>query len=149
VLPQTPSWLPVDIVARTVIDLTGINSADQSISSDLQDPSVIYHLQNPKTFHWTFDLLPALREAGLKFEILGQRDWVQRLRGSNSDPKTNPTRKLLDFFAEKYDNDKMGRKGLVFVTDRTEAASGTLRGGFDVIGCGLIAKMVQQWLKVW
>jgi hypothetical protein len=148
-LLQTPSWLPVDIVARTVIDLTRINFADQSTAPELHDPSVIYHLQNPKTFHWTSELLPALREAGLKFEILGQREWVQRLRASDPDPKMNPTRKLLDFFADKYDNDKMGRKGLVFVTDRTEEASETLRGGFDVIGSGLIPKMVQQWLKVW
>jgi hypothetical protein len=94
-------------------------------------------------------LLPTLREDGLKFEILGQREWVQRLRESDPDAKTNPTRKLLDFFADKYDNDKMGRKGLVFVTDRTEEASETLRGGFDIIGSGLITKMVQQWLKVW
>lgn len=74
---------------------------------------------------------------------------MQRLRDSDPDPKTNPTRKLLDFFAEKYDNEKMGRKGLVFATEKTEEASGTLRGGFDVIGSGLVRKMVQQWLKVW
>jgi len=78
-----------------------------------------------------------------------QREWVQRLRDSDPDPATNPTRKLLDFFAEKYDNEKMGRKGLVFATEKTEKASETLRGGFDVIGSGLVRKMVQQWLKVW
>ncbi|TVY83631.1 Non-canonical non-ribosomal peptide synthetase FUB8 [Lachnellula suecica] len=146
-LDETPSWLPVDIVARTVIDLTGINSTEPS--PELHDPSLVYQLQNPKAFHWTADLLPALRDAGLEFEILGQREWVQRLRDSDPDPTTNPTKKLLDFFAEKYDNDKPGRKGLVFATDRTEKASETLRGGFDVIGSGLIGKMVQQWLKAW
>ncbi|TVY93810.1 Adenylate-forming reductase [Lachnellula willkommii] len=153
-LDETPSWLPVDIVARTVLDITKINSnadvpSSSSSTSELHNPSIIYNLQNPKTFHWTTDLLPALRDAGLEFETVDQREWVQRLRDSDPDPKTNPTRKLLDFFAEKYDNEKMGRKGLVFATQKTEEASGTLRGGFDVIGSGLVRKMVQQWLKVW
>jgi hypothetical protein len=71
------------------------------------------------------------------------------LRDSDPDPKANPTKKLLDFFAEKYDNDKMGRKGLVFTTERTEESSETMRGGFDVIESGLVGKMVQQWLKAW
>jgi hypothetical protein len=137
------------VVARAVVDLLNINPGKEDSSTDLYDPSVVYHLQNPKLFHWTRDLLPALRDAGLEFEILGQREWVQRLRQSDPDPKKNPTRKLVDFFAEKYDNDKMGRKGLVFVTELTENASETLRGGFDIIGTGLIKKMAQQWLKTW
>jgi hypothetical protein len=113
------------------------------------DSSVIYHLQNPSTFHWTQDFLPALKLAGLDFEILGQREWVQRLRDSDPDPIKNPTRKLLEFFASKYDNDKMGRKGLSFITEKTEKASETLRGGFDVIGSGLVNKMVAQWRTSW
>jgi thioester reductase-like protein len=151
-LLQIPSWLPVDIVARTVLDLTRICSSEElspPSTSELHDPSTIYHLQNPKTFHWTTDFLPALREAGLEFDIVSQREWVQRLRDSDPDPKTNPTKKLLNFFAEKYDNDKMGRRGLVFATEKTENASEALRGGFDVTGSGLVQKMVQQWLKVW
>lgn len=132
-----------------MLDLSNINAREEQLSGNLQDPSVVYHIQNPKVFHWTTDLLPALRAAGLDFEILGQREWVQRLRESDPDPKKNPTRKLLDFFTEKYDNDKMGRKGLVFVTDRTENASPTLKGGFDIIKSGLMHKTVQQWLKTW
>jgi len=61
----------------------------------------------------------------------------------------NPTRKLLEFYEEKYDNDRMGRKGLVFLTDKTEEESLTLRGGVDVIGSGLVEKMVSEWLKIW
>jgi hypothetical protein len=132
-----------------VLDLTNLNPGKEEPSPSLNDPSVVYHVQNPRVFHWTTDLLPALRDAGLEFEILGQREWVQRLRQSDPDPKKNPTKKLLDFFVEKYDNDKMGRKGLVFVTEQTENASETLRGGFDIIGSGLITKITQQWLKAW
>jgi hypothetical protein len=110
---------------------------------------VVFHVQNPHLFHWTDDLLPALREAGLSFETIPQREWVERLRHSEPDPAKNPTVKLLDFFAKKYDNEKMGRKGLVFITDKTASASVTIREGFDVVKSGLVAKLVEQWLKQW
>ncbi|KAF2116461.1 hypothetical protein BDV96DRAFT_574148 [Lophiotrema nucula] len=147
-LDETPSWLPVDIVAKIVIDISTIRSSSPP-STELQDSSTVFHIQNPRLFDWTQDLLPALRSAGLQFETVSQSEWVRRLRESNSDPVQNPTVKLLDFFAEKYDNEKPGRKGLVFETRKTEAASVTLSGGFDVIGSGLIGKIVQEWLKLW
>lgn len=139
-------------MAQTVLDLAKINNdhdLQPSAILDLKDSKIVYHIQNPRTFHWTEDLLPSLKEAGLKFDIIGQREWVQRLRDSDPDPEKNPTRKLLEFFAGKYDNDKMGRKGLVFVTEKTEMASETLKGGFDVIGSGLVGKMVKQWRESW
>lgn len=61
----------------------------------------------------------------------------------------NPTVKLLDFFVEKYDNDRPGRKDLVFVTEKTARASPTVGKGYDVIGSGLVGKMVQRWMKEW
>jgi hypothetical protein len=69
---------------------------------------------------------------------------LHRLRDSDPDPKESPTRKLFKFFAGKYDNDEMGRKALVFVTEKTEGASETLRGGFEVIGSALGGEMVAQ-----
>lgn len=74
---------------------------------------------------------------------------MQRLRNSDPDPTSNPTIKLVKFFADKYDNDKPGRKGLVFRTEKTEAASPSLKGGYDVIGGGLVDKMVKQFLRQW
>lgn len=141
---QTPNWLPVDLTAATVLDIAGFNSED-SKNEFLHDPAVVFHVQNPRCFHWTEDLLPALRSAGLQFRTVNQREWVRMLRESNPDPVANPTIKLLDFFAKKYDNDQPGRKGLVFETAKTEASSSTIRGGFDVIGSGLIDKVVARW----
>ena len=149
-LDETPSWTPVDVVAGTVLDLTGISGDANQVSSTLHDAQTVYHIQNPRLFHWTRDLLPALRKAGLDFETVSQREWIRRLReSSDSDPIENPTIKLLDFFARKYDNDGPARKGLVFETRETERASPTLRGGFDVIGSGIIEKIVRQWRNSW
>ena len=52
-------------------------------------------------------------------------------------------------FTNKYDNDGMGRKALVFLTEKTASASVTLREGYDVVGSGLVRKLVRQWLKEW
>ncbi|PYI12331.1 putative NRPS-like enzyme [Aspergillus sclerotiicarbonarius CBS 121057] len=147
-LDETPSWLPVDVAASAVLELSGL-SPSATAKCLAQDPDVVYNVQNARTFRWTEDLLPALREAGLQFEILPRRQWVQRLRESEQDPQKNPSVKLLDFFADKYDNDAPGRAGLAFAMDKTESASPSLRGGVDLIGGGLIKKYVDAWAPVW
>lgn len=150
---KTPSWMPVDKMAQACLELAGLgrNSGDPPAVAvgDNHDSSVVYQVQNRRLFHWTRDLLPALRSAGLEFDIVPQRRWVALLRESNADPKQNPTIKLLDFFTGKYDNDNPGREGLVFETRITSEASQTVDEGFDVIGSGLIGKMVSWWDSQW
>ena len=138
------------MVARAVLDLAQINSPQSGPGSCVaQDSSVVYHVQNSRLFHWTKDLLPALKDAGLEFETVSQREWVQRLRNSEKDPEKNPTIKLLDFFAEKYDNDKPGRMGLVFLTDKTAEETEAIRDGYDIVGSGLVKKFVNSWSQDW
>ncbi|KAK1988206.1 hypothetical protein LZ30DRAFT_777058 [Colletotrichum cereale] len=95
---------------------------------------------------WTFDLLRALRDAGLEFRIVSQREWVRRLRASDPDPERNPTYKLLGFFEAKYDNDGPGRQGLAFETDRTGRRSPAVGDGWNVVGSGLVERMV-RWME--
>ena len=141
----------MNIVATAVLDLAGLNNKKDSTSSIDQpdESSVVYHIVNPRLFRWTHDLLPALRDSGLEFETVSQREWVRRLRESDKDPETNPTIKLLDFFEEKYDNDKPGREGLVFLTERTGRRSEVIRSGYDVVESGLVHKFVDSWRREW
>lgn len=142
--------MPVDAMARSVLELSGLTGLeDDAAVVAAADASTVYQVQNCRVFRWTADLLPALRAAGLEFEIVSQREWVARLRASDPDPRRNPTIKLIDFYAEKYDNDRPGRAGLVFETHKTEVASATMRSGFDVIGSGLVEKMVTWWKTQW
>ncbi|KAJ3542044.1 hypothetical protein NM208_g4312 [Fusarium decemcellulare] len=70
----------------------------------LSDASgLVANIANPKQFDWSSDLLPALRRAGLEFEELEPKEWVEKLRSSTLDPQANPPVKLVDFFASKYD----------------------------------------------
>ncbi|KAL4918623.1 hypothetical protein BDW62DRAFT_210450 [Aspergillus aurantiobrunneus] len=127
-LDETPSWLPVDIVADAVLDLTGLNDTSTSGSQVLRcfslDPDTVYHVQNVRTFKWTEELLPALKKAGLDFETLTKRQW-------------------------KYDNDNLGRSGLTFEMEKSEAASPTLKGGVELIESGLVKKFVDAWRSEW
>lgn len=139
--------MPVDRVAKACLELAGL-AIDTGLSQT-HDRSTVFQVQNNKLFHWTRDLLPALKAAGLDFKIVSQREWVALLRDSEQDPMRNPTIKLIDFFSGKYDNDNPGRQGLVFETQKTEEASEAVRSGFDVIESGLIHKMVSWWRMQW
>lgn len=144
-LEETPSWMPVGEVARAVLELSGLHSGSSPSADPQSDISTVHHVQNTCLFHWTHELLPALRAAGLDFEAVPQREWVRRLREGEQDPKKNPTIKLLDFFAEKYDNDKPGRVGLVFMTEKSGEKSEAARKGYDVVRSGLMSKTIESW----
>jgi thioester reductase-like protein len=92
-------WIPVDITAGAVVDL--------SLLDRLQDGQVparnaVLHVNHPKTLFWNRDVLPALKNAGLKFEAVYGREWVKRLEESEQDPTKNPPIKLLEFFKKQY-----------------------------------------------
>jgi thioester reductase-like protein len=141
-------WLPVDVVAGTISDIslsssdvvttTGVNGTSQAGAG-----GAIYNIISPHPFHWTSDLLPYLRSAGLEFEEVSPPTWIAKLRQSNPDPAVNPSIKLVDFFAGKYDNDKP-RKGFEWHTGRTEGASEVFRGASALDG-ELVEKMVGFW----
>ncbi|KAL4949466.1 hypothetical protein BDW69DRAFT_202833 [Aspergillus filifer] len=138
----------IPLMLQTAQTLKALPALDETPQFS-HDPRTIYHVQNAKTFRWTEELLPALQEAGLDFEILPKRQWVHRLRDGEQDPKKNTAIKLLDFFVEKYDNDNPGRSGLVFEMEKSQVASPTLRGGVDLIESGLIRKFVEAWRTEW
>ncbi|EXJ67997.1 uncharacterized protein A1O5_08612 [Cladophialophora psammophila CBS 110553] len=134
-LDESPRWLPVDRVATTIMDI--------SLSSTTQS---VFNIVNPRIFHWTKDLLPALHSAGLSFAPVGQREWIRRLRASNPDPELNPTIKLVEFFTNKYDNDVTKRKIFNYVTSSAEQISPEL-GSVPALSPELVKKFVGHFLK--
>ncbi|KAL4898547.1 hypothetical protein BDV59DRAFT_197449 [Aspergillus ambiguus] len=117
-LPQLEdilSWTPVDVVAASVIDLT--------LAFDAAD---VMNVTSPTLNHWTRDLLPLLRQAGLEFEEVPKQEWLNRLRNSNQDPGVNPPIKLMEFFASKYGNDEPSRV-LLYDTKKAQSAAPALR----------------------
>ncbi|KAL1297517.1 hypothetical protein AAFC00_005034 [Neodothiora populina] len=135
-LDENPAWLPVDDVAKTCIEIT-LSSAG----------SGVMNIANPRTFHWTRDLLPLLRSAGLKFDIVDRREWIRRLRASNPNPKKNPSIKLVEFFSSKYDNDNI-LSSIQYATDLSRKFSTTLQEA-RVIDATLVRKIVEYLEGRW
>ncbi|RAH48995.1 putative NRPS-like enzyme [Aspergillus brunneoviolaceus CBS 621.78] len=165
-LDEEPLWLPVDVVATAVNDIALASTAappDTPTPTDsapvhVNVPSkgageIFYNLTNPSPFHWTRDLLPALRRAGLDFVELPPSEWVQRLRDADPDPVRNPPIKLVDFFASKYEFPESvlaKRRRLRFRTERARAVSRGLEGAGTVVDgdAVLVRRMVEWFLSV-
>ena len=134
-LNERPRWLPVDVVASSVNDI--------SLSNSLE---TFFNVVNPNSFHWTQDLLPNLKQAGLSFEKVSQREWIKRLRASDSNVERNPTYKLLEFFASKYDKEPIeGKGGLDYVTGNVEALSPAVRE-CPALTQDLVSNFVKQFM---
>ncbi|KAL1623618.1 putative NRPS-like protein biosynthetic cluster [Neofusicoccum ribis] len=91
-LPDAVRWLPVDVVARACVEVGLAGGA----------PAGVFNVVNPTPLRWTEELLPVLREAGLRFEEVGVGEWLARLREGEQDPERNPPVKLLAFWEGKY-----------------------------------------------
>ncbi|KAK5086806.1 hypothetical protein LTR05_003974 [Lithohypha guttulata] len=133
-LNERPRWLPVDVVASSVNDISLSGSS-----------KAFFNVVNPNTFHWTQDLLPNLKQAGLTFEKVPQREWIQRLRESNPDVEANPTFKLVEFFASKYDHDREAKAGLDYETKAVEELSPAIRD-CAALTQDLVNRFVKQFL---
>jgi len=135
-LDENPYWLPVDVVAKACSEIACSGAG-----------SGVMNVVNNKSFHWTRDLLPLLREAGLEFESVPQQEWIRRLRASNPDPVNNPPIKLVDFFASKYDNNKP-RRSVAHATSRSQGSSPSLQNA-GVVDKVLIGKIISQLTQRW
>ena len=172
VLPNIPSngdacsWLPVDITAGAILDLTDLycwNESPPGISvhqspvdttgtdprscPGKRNPQLIYNLLNPRLFSWQKDVLPCLRNLGLPFETTSYDNWLAKLRVSNPDAMQNPSIKLLGFWEEQRSLDRQSQ--LRFDTRAAERDSVFVRNAPDIVKDGYLEAFVAAWLKVW
>lgn len=119
-LSDKPAWLPVDYAAKTIVEgqfLSPCSSSTRSSASLMPSllslavislpssasPTVtpVWHILQPRVVSWN-GVLESFKKAGLEFEAVDQRTWVQRLRESDDDAAKNPTKKLLEFFEGEF-----------------------------------------------
>ncbi|PYI05408.1 putative NRPS-like enzyme [Aspergillus sclerotiicarbonarius CBS 121057] len=144
-LDESMRWLPVDIVGGAVVDILLLSSTPTPPTKENEPPNKVevYNIANPHPFHWTTDLLPALRTAGLQFTELEPSEWISRVRDV-PDPKANPPVKLVSFWEGKYAGVRPF-KGLEFVTEKARERALGLEGvkGLDA---ELVGRMV-GWFR--
>lgn len=147
-LDETESWLPVDALATTILDLAGITTGTIPVSDS--DTDLVYNLENPHTFSWTSSLLPELQRSGLEFLTVPVVEWLRRLREyerNGGTPRRNPAVKLIDHFERMYGKEKTGE--VVFETTTAEKYSSAMRETPRLVEDGYIRKFVKAWLEKW
>ena len=147
-LDEAESWLPVDTLASTILDLAGISTG--AIPASDSDADLVYNLQNPHTFSWTRSLIPELQRSGLDFSPIPAADWLRKLRDyerNGGDPERNPAVKLIDHFESIYGKEKTGDVRVEIKT--AEKHSPTLRESPRLVEDGYIKKFLEAWLEKW
>ena len=148
-LDEVESWLPVDTLAATILDLAGISTGITPASDS--DTELVYNLENPRTFSWTHTLLPELRRSGLEFSTIPVAQWLQRLRGyekNGGDPEWNPAVKLIDHFEKTYGKETK-RGDIRFEIESARKHSAALREAPRLIEDGYIKRFLKAWLTKW
>ncbi|KAG0636925.1 hypothetical protein HOY80DRAFT_312084 [Tuber brumale] len=137
---EVMSWVPVDVAAGTIIDLS-------CLPPPTQKEAPVFHVSHPRLLSWNNDFLPALRAAGLEFESVKPTEWIRKLKAVAQDADFNPEVKLLGFFEGKYAGDEV-RSAPYFETVKACEASRALSGVEDIKG-DVVRRYLEFWKEGW
>jgi hypothetical protein len=133
----------VNAVSKSIFQVAGLARQD---GSGEQDGKFLYNVAHPRSFSWKNEFLPKLKESGMVFEILGYREWLQKLRESEDDLVKNPSRKLLGF----WESQSWGGHGEIkFDVGDDDRTTQWLRTGPRVVDRDLVSELVAAWVKMW
>ncbi|CAI7567323.1 unnamed protein product [Penicillium palitans] len=160
-LSQTCSWLPVDKLASTILELAGtcatpsVFGASQASSSALVEyvDDSIFNLCNSREFTWS-SLLRTLKNCGFRFDVVSFEEWLLRLHRSETrgEELVNPAVKLIHHYETMHGkrSSLMQNGPKRFNTEKAERSSVTLRNGrLRIIDDGILRCYAQDWLARW
>jgi thioester reductase-like protein len=138
-------WIPMDVAAKTVYQLTMARSGEASKDVDV---ARAYHIVNPLVVQWT-DLVPSIvqvlqEQTDKPVKAVTFETWLKALRDcpvTTEEMEKKPAIKLLDFYEGlRLENGALPR----LATRDTEGTSEALRS-VDAIS----ADLVRAWIKMW
>lgn len=123
------SWLPVDTLAKRILDLADFQARGDCIGFETagERKQLVYNVVHPHPFSWVESFLPALRSARFQFDVVSYAAWLDRLASSEKDLEKNPSRKLPGYWEKEHDARHFGHGKLKFETKEAERKSRTLR----------------------
>ncbi|KAL5051268.1 hypothetical protein BDW71DRAFT_51303 [Aspergillus fruticulosus] len=133
-LPNTLSWIPVDIAAQSITELI-LSSAPASL---------VYHIENPIRQSWRDMLQRIAAELGLSAsDPLPWDEWQEQVSAAGD--AGNPAKKLQDFFANDFI--RMGCGEVVLGTDSARKRSATLRA-VDAVSEATVRGYLRYWREI-
>lgn len=139
VLPRldAPSWLPVDIAGRAIVEI---------VARPQPTKAAVYHIVNPNTSSSWEVVLAGLKRAGVQFDAVDRAEWLDRLAKSDSDAERNPAIKLLAYYRGRFGKLNV-RPPLEFNVDHTSQAAPSI-GQCPAVSEELVGKWVEHWRAV-
>ncbi|TQV90799.1 nonribosomal peptide synthetase [Cordyceps javanica] len=134
-------WVPVDKVARTVLDMATTTSE----ATDFGSGAKFFNLVNPKTTAWSA-IAPAVvryyEKHGHRLRLVSLEDWIEAVESAPSSANFSAI-KLLDTYKSLAESARNGA-GAGFATDKAQLASETL-ATMQAITPELMTLWCQQW----
>ena len=135
-LEKYPSFLPIDVAAHGISEIVRAGDRGQTAS--------LYHVVNANmTTHWR-EMYNFFHAAGLVFDVVDRRAWVERLAEGPSDPVVNPTYKLLDFYRNRYAKPEKLNRSIHFEVKHTAEVAPAIAAA-PAISEELVKKWVARW----
>ena len=104
----------------------------------------MYHIVNPyQPVSWD-QLLDYLEEAGLTFERVNRKEWLERLPRPEPDLKTNPTLKLAGFCQSRWVSPSTRKVQMVVETKEGAEVASAIRDSPPGLNKELVKKWVEQ-----
>ncbi|RMJ25467.1 NRPS-like enzyme [Aspergillus sp. HF37] len=147
-LDECCSWLPVDTLAASIVDLFRTLSASPTPrQSNSDEPLIFYNLVNSNEFSWS-ELLSELCAAGLEFETVPFSRWLDMLQESaaKGEEKRNPAIKLIEYYQKTYG---AGERGVRFDSQSARQHSEALSSAPEVVTSGLLRRFLDVWMQRW
>ena len=89
--------------------------------------------------------MPALKGAGMVFEIVDYGTWLEKVREGEEDVKRHPSRKLLDFWEEQARVTGEMRGEVLFSTVEAERRSEAMRNAESFIENGIVKALLERF----
>ncbi|KAG2233416.1 hypothetical protein INT48_007446 [Thamnidium elegans] len=127
-------WITVDYAAKVIVDIM-LRTAYLPANKDQS----VYHIVNPCTITWN-DVLKAMKDAGMKFDVVSPSEWVDIL----SKDDTNPAFKLMGFYESNF---REAFNMPIWETKKTSALTPLITKS-PILDANLFSKFLTCWSSI-